>query len=97
MDSPLGVALIVIGALSALGVGFGLRRRLPAAVGFGLAALCCVAVGTGALLVQSGVSAAEWVIVLVATGVLGPAHLRIVLGPFGRTDRTGGPKRVPGR
>jgi hypothetical protein len=86
-----GIALIVAGSLLALGVAFVLRRRLPGRAVFGVAAAASLAIATGALLLQAHVSAAEWTLTLVAMSLLGPAHIRIVMGPFGRPRRLGPP------
>jgi 4-hydroxybenzoate polyprenyltransferase len=84
VNETAGVALIVAGGVLALAVAFLLRRRLPGRAVFGLGAAASLAIGTGALLVQSHVSAVEWTVTLVAMSLLGPAHIRIVMGPFGR-------------
>lgn len=87
MNGGLGIALLVAGGLLALAVAFLLRRRLPGRAVFALAATASLALGTGALLVQRHVSAAEWTLTLAALSLLGPAHIRIVMGPFGRPRR----------
>jgi SHS2 domain-containing protein len=56
---------------------------LPAAV-VGIVLLGSgVALGIGALTVQDEVSTTEWVVVPLLMSVLAPAHVRVVLGPFG--------------
>ena len=83
MSDAGGVILIVAGALGALVTAFLLRRRLPAAVVFVLAAAFSVTVGAGALVVQDRVTTADWIVALTAFAVLGPTHMRFLLGPFG--------------
>ncbi|MDP9340983.1 MAG: hypothetical protein M3Q23_02505 [Actinomycetota bacterium] len=83
MSDGTGVALIAAGGLLVLAVAFVLRRRLPGRAVFGLAAAASLAIGAGSLLVQSNVSAAEWALTLAAMFLLGPAHIRVVMGPFG--------------
>ena len=83
MGDAAGVAMIVVGFAGALVVGFGLRRRLPAAVGFALLVVFSLVAGAGALVVQDHVTKADWIVTLTAVGVLGPAHLRFLAGPFG--------------
>jgi hypothetical protein len=46
-----------------------------------------VLVGAGALVVQEHVTTADWVVTLAALAVLGPAHVRFLLGPFGPSAR----------
>jgi len=84
VNEGLGVALIVGGAVVILAVAFLLRTRLPGRVVFALAAAAGVAIGAGALLVQSQVSPVEWAVTLAALALLGPAHVRIMFGPLGR-------------
>jgi len=84
VSAGLGVALIVAGGLLVLAVAFVLRVRLRGRAVFALAAAASLAIAAGELVVQSHVSAAEWTLTLVAMFLLGPAHIRIVMGPFGR-------------
>jgi hypothetical protein len=83
MSDGAGIALIAAGVAGLALTAFVLRRRLPAAVVFALAAAFSVAWGAGALVVQDHTTTADWVVTLVAFGVLGPAHARFLLGPFG--------------
>jgi hypothetical protein len=87
VNHSVGIGLIVAGGLLALAVAFLLRTRLPGRAVFALGAAAGVAIGTGALLVQSHVSVAEWTLTLAAMFLLGPAHIRIVMGPFGPPRR----------
>jgi hypothetical protein len=83
MSDGTGFVLIVSGALGILATAFLLRRRLPAPVVFVLAAGCSVALTAGALVVQDDTTTADWIVALTAMGLLGPAHVRVLLGPFG--------------
>jgi hypothetical protein len=88
-----GVLLIVAGAAGVLVGGFWLRTRLPAPVVFLLVAGFSVALTAGALVVQDRTTTADWIVALTAMGLLGPAHVRVLLGPFGR--RANGPQPSP--
>jgi hypothetical protein len=79
-----GVALIAAGGVGVLVTAFVLRTLLPSVAVAVLLAACSVAVGAGALGVQEHAGTADWVVTLGSLAVLGPAHVRIVLGPFGR-------------
>ena len=95
MHTGLGIALIVGAVIALLAMGFGLRRRLPRAVGIALAVAAGAALGAGALLVQDHASAADWAIVVPVMAFLAPAHVHIVFGPFGRSGPP--PATAPGR
>ena len=86
----MGVALIVAGAGLLVLVGFVLRPRVARPAGMVLAAAAGAALGAGALLVQDHATAADWAVVMGATVLLTPAHVRLVFGPFGR--RQGDPE-----
>jgi ABC-type transport system involved in cytochrome c biogenesis permease subunit len=79
-----GIVLIVAGGIVALATAFLLRSRLPALVVTVVLFGCGVAMGIGALAVQDDVSTTEWILVPLLMSVLAPAHVRVVLGPFGR-------------
>jgi hypothetical protein len=84
VHDAVGIALIMAGSLVGLAAALVLRTRAPAPVETAVLAACGLAVGTGALLVQDhDVSRTNWVLTLVLTPVLIPAHVRIVLGRFG--------------
>jgi hypothetical protein len=83
MHRAVGIALIVGGSLVGLAFAFPLRRKAPAVVVAVVLALCGLALGAGALLVLQHVSATNWTITLVLMTILVPAHVRVVLGPFG--------------
>jgi hypothetical protein len=91
MSDGAGVALIVAGAAVVAVTGFVLRRRLPAPVVVLLVAGASVAIGAGALVVQDHTTMADWVVALGAMAVLGPLHIRVLVGPFG----PGGDARTP--
>jgi len=83
VNVALGIALLIGGSALVLAVAFLLRQRLPGRAVFALAAAAGLGLGAGALLVQDGVSPAEWTVTLVALFLLSPAHIRVVMGPFG--------------
>ena len=83
MHDGAGVALIVAGAVVALPAALLFRTRAPAPVVAAILLLCGVALGTGALLVQDHVSTTNAVVTMVLVTALVPAHVRVVLGPFG--------------
>jgi len=87
VSDSVGVILIASGGVAVLVTAFLLRTVLPAVAVFALLAAGSVIVGAGALVVQDGVTAADRVVTLVALAVLGPAHVRVVLGPFGARRR----------
>ncbi len=70
-------------ALAALITSFVLRPRFaPVATGAILAA-AGAGIGWGGMLLQQDPSAGEFVVAVVLLTVLVPAHVRVVLGPFG--------------
>ena len=86
---------VIVGAVIVLlAVGFVLRERLPRAVGIAIAAAAGAGIGAGALMVQDHASAADWAVLVPVTAFLAPAHVRIVLGPFGRSGPL--PATAPG-
>jgi hypothetical protein len=89
-----GVVLIVVGALGVVVCGFRLRTKLPAPVVFVLIAGFSVLLTAGALVVQDRTTTADWIVALTAMALLGPAHVRVLLGPFGPRgrERTVAPK-----
>ena len=79
-----GAAAITVGmGLSALLV-FGVWRRVPAVVAYGLAAVLGALVGAGALLVQDEPGRADWLVVLAGFAMLAPIHHRFLVGQPGR-------------
>jgi hypothetical protein len=83
MHRGVGIVLIVAGSVIGLAFAFLLRRRAPARLVTGVLAACGLAIGTGALLVMRHVSPTNWTLTLVLMTILVPAHVRVVLGPFG--------------
>jgi hypothetical protein len=82
----IGIALLVAGALLTVLVYFGLWTRVRPPIAFAAIIACGLVLGAGALLVQDGVSAAEWALTLAALTALGPVHGRLVFGrPGART------------
>jgi nucleoside recognition membrane protein YjiH len=79
-------------ALMAL-TAFVLRTRVPAAVGVLLLAVAGGAFAWGVLLLQPDPSVGESVAAVALLSVLTPAHVRIVLGPYGPVAR-GAPIRA---
>lgn len=77
------VALVIVAAAVALTVASVGRRRLPAVAVASALAACGVGIGWGGMLLQPDPSAGEFVAAVVLLAVLVPAHVRIVLGPFG--------------
>jgi hypothetical protein len=79
-----GVALISMGALAWVAVSFGLRTRAPKVVVVVLLAVSGALVAAGGLLVQSGVTDAEWVITVGGMAAGACLETRMMLGPFGK-------------
>jgi hypothetical protein len=71
---------------AALGLvsAFFLRNRLPAAVGVLVLAACGAGIAWGGMLLRPDPPAGEVTAAVVVLAALVPAHVRIVLGPFGR-------------
>ena len=78
-----GLTLIALGSALGLLTVVVAWRRLPATVVLLVASVCGAAVGAGGLLVQETRAAGDWVVALVALGVLTPLHCRLVFGPPG--------------
>lgn len=83
MHDGTGIALLISGGAVALLSAFVLRTRAPAAVVALILVACGAALGVGAMLVQDRVSTTNWIVGVAALTVLVPAHVRVVLGPFG--------------
>jgi len=88
MHDAVGIALIVAGSAVGLVTSFVLRTMWPAPVVALVLIVCGLAVGAGALLVMKHASATNWAVTLVLMAFLVPAHVRVVLGPFGRPARS---------
>jgi hypothetical protein len=83
MHDGLGVALIAAGGVVAVATAFGVRTRAPAAAVLAILTLGGLAIGIGAVLVQDHVSTTNTVLTIALATILIPAHVRVVLGPFG--------------
>jgi hypothetical protein len=83
MHHGVGIALIVASSLVGLAFAFVLRRKAPAPFVAAVLAGCGLALGAGALFELRHVSATNWTVTLVLMTFLVPAHVRVVLGPFG--------------
>ena len=79
----LDIWLIAGSALLAVAAAFGLRRRLPAPFVAVLLALAGAGLGVGGMLLQPDPPTWEFALTVLLLAVLVPAHVRIVLGPFG--------------
>ncbi len=95
MGDGAGIALIVVGAAGVVVGGFWLRRMLHGPVVFAVISGSSVILTAGALVVQDHTTAADWIVAIAAMALLGPVHVRVLLGPFGRRanaqDRTPNP------
>ena len=75
---------IVAGAAAAaLLTAFFLRTRIPAGLVAAVLAVAGAGLGWGGMLLRPDPSVGEFVAAVVLLAVLVPAHVRIVLGPFG--------------
>jgi hypothetical protein len=90
MHAQLGVALIVVGGVLGAIVALVLRTSMPGPAVWAGLALAGLAVATGALLVQHGVTTADWVAGLFVLGAGTPVHVRLVFGRFGRSPTFAG-------
>ena len=77
-----GAVIVAAGALLAVVTAF-LRRRMPGLVVGAVLALAGAAIGWGGMLLRPDPSTWEIVVAVLALAFLVPAHVRIVLGPFG--------------
>jgi hypothetical protein len=78
-----GAWLTAASATAAVGTALLLRRRLAAPAVVAVLALAGAGIGWGGMLIQPDPSIGEFIAAVVMLGVLVPAHVRIVLGPFG--------------
>jgi hypothetical protein len=78
-----GAWLAAISATIALGTALLLRRRLSSTAVAVLLALTGAGIAWGGMLIQPDPSTGEFVAAVAILAVLLPAHVRIVLGPFG--------------
>ena len=87
-DVPLATSLIAASGALALVGAFVLRRRLPAPIVLALLSLAGAGLGVGGMLLQHDPPAWEFAVAVALLVILVPAHVRIVLGPFGPTRRS---------
>ncbi|MGH2693120.1 MAG: hypothetical protein ACRDHM_11580 [Actinomycetota bacterium] len=78
-----GAWLAAVSATAATGTALLLRRRLPAYAVLTILVLAGAGIGWGGMLIQPDPSIGENVAAVAMLAVLVPAHVRIVLGPFG--------------
>jgi len=74
---------VVAAAAVALTAAFVLRRRTSALLVAAVLTIAGAAIGWGGMLLQPDPSRGEFIVAVVALAFLVPAHVRIVLGPFG--------------
>jgi hypothetical protein len=79
----LEAGLVAVSAVAALATAFFLRTRLHPTTVVVLLAATGGALGWGAMLLQPHPSIGEVVAAVAILAILVPAHVRIVLGPFG--------------
>jgi hypothetical protein len=79
----LGALILTVSWAVGLATAFLLRTRAPAVVVLILLGSAGIGLAWGGMLLQPAPSAGEFAFAVVALGVLVPAHVRIVLGPFG--------------
>jgi hypothetical protein len=79
----LGIVLIALGGVAAVALCAGWRYlRLTAALA--LMAVAAAVLGAGELLVQDGVTPAEWIVTLAVFAILAPAQAHLVLSDRSR-------------
>jgi hypothetical protein len=89
-DNPVvdaGAWIVAIAVLVGLVAAFPVRSRLPGSVVAILLVVAGAGMGIGGMLLQEDPPAWEVVLAVVLLAVLVPAHVRIVLGPFGPPRR----------
>ena len=79
----------IVAAAGAVGLmtAFLLRQRLPSIAVTAILAAVGAGLGWGGMLLQDDPSPGEFIAAVVLLAVLVPAHVRIVLGPFGPRRR----------
>lgn len=78
-----GAWIVIVSVAVGLGLAFVLRTVLPAAVVAVALALCGAGIAWGGMLFRTDPPTGEVVAAVLGTAALVPAHVRIVLGPFG--------------
>jgi hypothetical protein len=78
-----GVWIVVASVAAGLVLAFVLRNLLPAMVVALALAVCGAGIAWGGMLLRADPPAGEVVAAVVVLAALVPAHIRIVLGPFG--------------
>jgi hypothetical protein len=78
-----GAWLAAVSAVVAVATAFFVRRRLAAGAVIVILALAGAGIGWGGMLVQADPSLGEFIAAVVILTILVPAHVWIVLGPFG--------------
>ncbi|HEX6261511.1 MAG TPA: hypothetical protein VF097_01550 [Actinomycetota bacterium] len=79
----MGVWLAAGAATATLLIGLVLRTRLPAPLGVALMVAASAALAWGGVLLREDPSAFEAALATSALAIMGPLHVRIVLGPYG--------------
>ena len=95
MRTGWGVAWICLGTTVGLIAAAVLRIRLPRAAVLGLLAVSGMAIGAGALLVQTEASSIEWALTLAVLGAMVPFQARLVFGRLGKTAEAASGTVVP--
>ncbi len=78
-----GAWLVAVSAGFALTAAFLVRRRFPPVAATLILLLAGAGMGWGGMLLQPNPSIGEFVVAVALLAFLVPAHVRIVLGPFG--------------
>jgi hypothetical protein len=78
-----GAWLAAVSAAAAVGTALLLRRRLAGPAVLGILTLAGAGIGWGGMLIQPDPSIGEFVAAVGMLAFLVPAHVRVVLGPFG--------------
>ncbi|MGH2710958.1 MAG: hypothetical protein ACRDH9_07125 [Actinomycetota bacterium] len=75
--------IVAVSASAALAAALVLRSRAPGPLVVGILAIAGAGLGWGGMLIQPDPSVGEFVAAVALLAGLVPAHVRIVLGPFG--------------
>lgn len=78
----MGAWVAAVAAAVALLVALVLRTRLPAAVTVPLMVVASAALAWGGMLIQDDPSALDVVLAVAAMALMGPLHVRVVIGPY---------------